>query len=54
MNKKYANTSRIGTIWKYKDADHIKIYINVIGQKMIDALGSWQIDTCTSTVLILK
>jgi hypothetical protein len=32
-------SSRIGTIWKYKDADHIKIYINVIGQKMIDALG---------------
>jgi hypothetical protein len=29
---------------KYKDADHIKIYINVIGQQMIDALRSWQID----------
>jgi hypothetical protein len=25
--------SRIGTIWKYKDADHIEIYLNVIGQK---------------------
>jgi hypothetical protein len=40
MNKKDMRIYlRIGTIWKYKDADHIKeIYLNVIGQKMIDAL----------------
>jgi hypothetical protein len=37
MNKRYMISSRIGTIWKYKDADHKEIY-NVIGQKMIDAL----------------
>jgi hypothetical protein len=38
---------------KYKDADHIKIYLNVIGQQMIDALEVMA-DRHTSTVLILK
>ena len=41
INKKVCEliSTRIGTVFKYKDADYIKqIYINVIGQQMIDAL----------------
>jgi hypothetical protein len=54
MNKKICEliSSRIGTIWKYKDADHISSKYN--RSKMIDALEVMADDTCTSTVLILK